>query len=99
MFSASACAIHGCSGSGKFVCDPDGTNCRWELGFSCDFGPPYPGPTPYPIPPFNGSRSAPGGDLATVAATHGAEDSNGDGILQCTGVYWVDSGTWTGTCD
>ncbi|MDE0038767.1 MAG: hypothetical protein OXU77_14625 [Gammaproteobacteria bacterium] len=94
IFSASGCAIHGCSGSAKWVCDPE---CRWEVGFDCDFGPPYPDPEPYPIPPFHGSAS--GGDLAAIAAQYGESDSNGDGVLSCSGVYWVETATWVGSCD
>lgn len=84
MFSASGCAIHGCSFGGKYVCDPDGTNCRWETGFDCKIGPPYPDPTPYPPGPFS-AQSALATTAATIAASYGESDTDGDGILSCEG--------------
>lgn len=79
------------------VCPPDG-ECYWEVGFNCDFGPPYPRPTPTPIPPFERS-TAPTGSVAEIAAQYGEDDTNGDGILSCNGVYYLASGTWVGSCD
>ena len=28
----------------------------------------------------------------------GIEDVNRDGVLRCTGAYWIDTGTWVGNC-
>ena len=28
----------------------------------------------------------------------GIEDVNRDGVLSCTGAYWIDTGTWVGNC-
>ena len=68
----SGCAnIHGCDLGGKFVCDPDGTNCRWEFGFNCKVGPPYPDPNP-PYPGMN-AASEPPSDIASLPS--GAEET------------------------
>ena len=40
-----------------------------------------------------------GFSLAEVAASYGEGDTNGDGILSCNGVYWLDTGSWVGSCD
>ena len=102
MFAATGCAIHGCGARGKVVCDFDGTNCRWEGGFDGDFGPPYPEP-PGPRHPWGYSSSsgtAPSdGGLAAVAASYGVDDTNNDGILSCSGTYWIDTGAFEGSCE
>ena len=96
MFMASGCAIHGCDLGGKFVCDPDNTNCRWEVGFSCKVGPPY--PAPYPPSPWAAGRSAePPSEAPSLPP--GIEDANGDGWLTCEGAFYIDTTTFVGHCE